>query len=62
MIKLKYKGQIVNLENTLKKGEKELDVLIDDINMEDTIEMKNEYLEDTIKLDTIKLNQENKNE
>lgn len=50
MIKVKYNGKEINLASKLEKGEEELDILIDDKNAEDTIEIPNEYLEDTLDL------------
>lgn len=59
MVTLNYNGKEVNLANTLEKGEKELDILINDVNIDDTIEISTEYLENTIKLDTIEMDNEN---
>lgn len=50
MVKVKYNGKEINLASKLEKGEEELDILIDDKNAEDTIEIPNEYLEDTLDL------------
>lgn len=59
MVTLNYNGKEVNLANTLEKGEKELDILINDVNIDDTMEISTEYLENTIKLDTIEMDNEN---
>lgn len=50
MVKVKYNGKEINLASKLEKGEEELDILINDKNAEDTIEIPNEYLEDTLDL------------
>lgn len=44
---IKYHGKICNIVDTLEKGEIELDKLTSEENIEDTIQIPSERLEDT---------------
>ena len=44
---IKYHGKIFNIVDTLEKGEIELDKLTSEENIEDTIQIPSERLEDT---------------
>lgn len=51
---IKYHGKSFEAINTLEDGEKELDLLEDNVNLEDTMEFSNNFLENTLNLNELK--------